>query len=96
MEEELKVERVAKGDRDVIDYLGKDVTRNALDIWGLEHESEKYQLHVCRHGKDIRAHLSTYNTPEAVYVSLGGASSIFHTGAGLISASFMVTEKNGG
>ncbi|MDH2901377.1 MAG: GNAT family N-acetyltransferase [archaeon] len=72
MEEELKVERVAKGDRDVIDYLGKDVVRNALDIWGLEHESEKYRLHVCRRGKDIKAHLSTYNTPEAIYVSLGG------------------------
>ena len=43
-----------------------------MDIWGLEHESERYQLLVCHQGKDIKAHLSTYNTPEAIYVAFGG------------------------
>lgn len=94
MEEELKVERVAKGDRDVIDYLEKDIIRNALDIWGLAHESERYQLLVCRHGKDIKAHLSTYNTPEAIYMNLGGEELAAEALVSFVPTKAVVTTTN--
>jgi ribosomal protein S18 acetylase RimI-like enzyme len=57
---------------DVIAYLEKDVTRNALDLWYLHNGDKRYELRVCRIKDDVRAHLGTYDTPEAIYSSLGG------------------------
>lgn len=59
-------------DPDVIAYLKKDLFHNAGDIWYLQREENRYKLHVCRIGKEIKAHLGVYNSPEANYASFGG------------------------
>lgn len=69
----LRVERATSNEPAVLAYLEQNVVRNALDIWNLGREDDRYQLHVCRMGGRVKAHLSIYRTPEANYVSLGGA-----------------------
>lgn len=68
----MRSEKVQGIDPDVISYLEKDMIRNALDIWYLQHADKRYELHVSRVNGEVRAHLSTYNTPEAIYTNLGG------------------------
>ena len=72
---DLRMERAQRGDLEMIVYLEKDVVRNSLDIWNLQHNDEMYELYVSRVGSDVKTHLGIYSTPEAVYVSLGGESS---------------------
>jgi len=68
----LRVERAWRNEVDVVAHLERDIVRNALDIWNLRHEDSRYELHVCRVGLEVKAHLSIYNAPEANYVALGG------------------------
>ena len=68
----MQIEHAQRSDLDVIAYLGKDLMRNALDIWYLQREEKGYELLVCRVDKEVKAHLGVYNTPEANYVTLGG------------------------
>ena len=72
MNQTPRVEFVRAPNLDVIAYLEKDVTRNALDLWYIQNGDKRYELHICRIKDDIRAHLGTYDTPEAIYSSLGG------------------------
>ena len=67
-----EVESVSEPAPKVLSYLKKDVIRNALDIWALTKERNRYSLKVCRLGTEVKAHLGIYNTPEAQYTSLGG------------------------
>ncbi len=68
----MQIEQAHSNDSDVIAYIEKDLIRNALDIWYLEHAVKRHELHICRVNGDVRAHLSMYNTPEATYANLGG------------------------
>jgi ribosomal protein S18 acetylase RimI-like enzyme len=68
----LQVARATGGDPQIVSYLRQDIVKNALDIWGLERETQRFQLFVSREGNEIRAHLSIYDTPEAIYTSLAG------------------------
>lgn len=68
----LRVERARRNEADVVAYLERNIVRNALDIWNLGQEDSRYELHVCRVGLEVKAHLSIYNSPEANYVALGG------------------------
>ena len=72
MNQTPQVEFVRTPSLDVIAYLEKDATRNALDLWYLQNGDKRYELHVCRIEDEIKAHLGTYDTPEAIYSSLGG------------------------
>jgi ribosomal protein S18 acetylase RimI-like enzyme len=94
MEDYLEVVKVPKGDPYVITYLEMDIVRNALDIWCLETESDRYNLCVCRDGNEIKAHLSTYNTPEAIYVSLGGREPAVEVLLSLVPTKAVVTTTN--
>lgn len=71
---DLQVERARENDSDAITYLEKEMVRNILDIWYLQRGDRRYELHVCRVGSEVRAHLGIYSCPEAVYVGLGGES----------------------
>lgn len=94
MQHGLKVEKISKSNLEIMDYLGKDVARNALDIWSLEHESDRYKLRVCRQGKDVKAHLGTYNTPEAIYISLGGVEEAAEALLPLVPTKAVLTTTN--
>jgi len=67
-----KVERVYADDQEAISYLESDFARNALEIWGLKFESDRFELYVLRNEGRIVAHLSNYHAPEADYVNIGG------------------------
>lgn len=56
----------------MIQYFESDEPRNVLDLWNLENEDRRYKLLVCRINGEVKAHLGTYDTPEAIYSSLGG------------------------
>lgn len=66
-----QVTRAAPEDTEAVAYLERDLVRNALDIWGLRHEGDRYELHLCRLDSSVAAHLSIFRA-EADYVALGG------------------------
>jgi ribosomal protein S18 acetylase RimI-like enzyme len=61
-------------DSDVVSYLEKDIVHNAMDIWNLRSDDERYELHVSRTkgGAEIGAHIGIFHNPEANYVAIGG------------------------
>jgi ribosomal protein S18 acetylase RimI-like enzyme len=71
---DLRVERARESDRSTVEYLERDLVRNATDIWLLKQKDRRYELHVCRAGSEVKAHLGAYSAPEAVYAGLGGDS----------------------
>ena len=68
----MKVIAADRPTRAVLSYLGKNVVRNALDTWLFTMGRKRYSLRVCLVGNSVKAHLGTYDTPEAKYTSLGG------------------------
>jgi ribosomal protein S18 acetylase RimI-like enzyme len=78
----VREERAAGNETNVLEYLERDIIRNALDIWIMRHDPSRYQLHLCRVNDEPKAHLGICETPEANYTSLGGtaeaASSLLH------------------
>jgi ribosomal protein S18 acetylase RimI-like enzyme len=72
MSDKPRIEEVRLPCTDVIAYLEADEIRNVLDLWYLQEEYRRYRLLVCKINGEIRAHLGTYDTPEAIYTSLGG------------------------
>lgn len=66
------VERVYADDQEAISYLESDLARNALEVWGLKFESDRFELYVLRDEGRTVAHLSNYHAPEANYVNIGG------------------------
>lgn len=66
------IEEVRNFTSDVVSYLEKDQIRNVLDLWNLKNEHARYRLQVCRVMGEVKAHLGTYDTPEAIHSSLGG------------------------
>ena len=68
-----ELEKVYDYSADVGSYLEDDLVRNALDIWNLRFENERYELYVSRRDRTkIEAHVSIFYAPEADYVSIGG------------------------
>jgi ribosomal protein S18 acetylase RimI-like enzyme len=67
-----RVERVHADDQEAVSYLEYDLARNALEIWGLKFESDRFELYVLRDEGRTVAHLSNYHAPEADYVNIGG------------------------
>jgi hypothetical protein len=72
MENKLEIEEVLDVRSDLIDYFERDIIRNALNIWSLKKERNRSKVFVCRKDGEIKAHLSKYDTPEAIYTDLGG------------------------
>jgi ribosomal protein S18 acetylase RimI-like enzyme len=68
----LHLEHVDSIEPDLVAYLESDLIRNALDFWYLQQRDRRYVLNICRIDGDIKGHLSTYDTPEAIYTNLGG------------------------
>lgn len=75
MNRDWRIELAQSDNVSVISYLEKDAIRNALNIWYLQRGEKGFELRVCRIGDEVKAHLSIYDTPEAVYIDLGGESS---------------------
>jgi ribosomal protein S18 acetylase RimI-like enzyme len=94
MKDNFEISEVSKDDQEVISYLRKDIVRNALDIWGIAQESGRFRLFVCRENHEIKAHLSTYNTPEAIYVWLAGEPSAAELLLRLVPLKAVVTTTN--
>jgi ribosomal protein S18 acetylase RimI-like enzyme len=61
-------------DSAVVSYLEKDLLHNAMDIWNLQSDDERYELYVSRAkgGAEIGAHIGIFHNPEANYVAIGG------------------------
>ncbi|MDG6996886.1 MAG: GNAT family N-acetyltransferase [Nitrososphaerota archaeon] len=74
MNRDWTIELAQSDNASVISYLKKDVIRNALNVWYLQRGEKGFELHVCRVGDEVKAHLSIYATPEATYIDLGGDS----------------------
>lgn len=66
------VERVYSDDQEATAYLESDIARNALEIWELKFESDRFELYAVRDEGRTVAHLSNYHAPEADYVIVGG------------------------
>jgi ribosomal protein S18 acetylase RimI-like enzyme len=61
-------------DSAVVSYLEKDLVHNAMDVWNLQSDDERYELYVSRtkDGAEIGAHIGIFHNPEANYVAVGG------------------------
>ncbi len=87
----LRVEKITEERPDVISYLEKNLNRNALDIWNLRFENQRFELHICTDEQAIKAHLGIYRTPEASYVSVAGQKEAIQGAFSLIPGNAVVT-----
>ena len=69
-----KVERALQLTKDVAAYLHANLISNALDLWNLEHETNNFELFVCRDHDRITGHLSVFRSLEADYTSLSSTT----------------------
>ena len=79
-----RVVRAERGDQAALDYLQKDVFRNALDIWGLQREEKKYALYLYKARGEVASHIGFFRAPEAVYASIGGEAGAAENLLGLV------------
>lgn len=66
------VRKATPDDEGAVAYLRRDLTRNALSLWSLLHEGERYSLSMCIVDGRVSAHLGVFFTPEGNYADAGG------------------------